>query len=237
MWAAWASFLQAARDVLGLQLPQHAKYQAWEDCAMHGGFRVLHEEFCMVSDFPVQIHKDAQNRPHNDHGPSHEWREGWKLYHIHGRRVEGWIVEHPERITVAHIEQEQNAELRRILIERYGTARYLLDSGARQIQRDDFGVLYRKELTDDEPIVMVRVLNSTPEPDGHLTRTQAEAAFGEFAVASRLETMRKIGVAVDSEPRFKDYFLRVPPDMRTAHQAIAWSFGRNPKQYAPSIET
>lgn len=237
MWAAWAGFLQAARDVLGLQLPVHAKYQAWEDCALHGGFRVLHEEFCMVSDFPMQIHKDAQNRPHNDSGPSHEWRDGWKLYHIHGRRIDGWIIEQPELITVAKIDAERNAEVRRIMIEKYGTSRYLLDSGARQIQRDDFGVLYRKELTDDEPIVMVRVLNSTPEPDGHLTRAQAEEAFGEYAVRSRLDTMGKLGVKVADEPRFKDYFLRVPPTMRSAHEAIAWSFGKTAGDYNPSIES
>lgn len=237
MWASWASFLQAARDVLGLQLPVHEKYQAWEDCAMHGGFRVLHEEFCMVSDFPVRIHKDAQNRPHNDNGPSHEWRDGWKLYHIHGRRIDGWIIEHPERITVQAIDAERNAEVRRIMIEKYGTSRYLLDSGARQIQCDDFGVLYRKELRDDEPIVMIRVLNSTPEPDGILTRKQAEEVFGEAAVMRRLDTMRAIGVPVPDEPLFKEYFLRVPPNTRTAHEGVAWSFGHTPETYSPSIES
>jgi hypothetical protein len=235
--AAWSSFLQAARDVLGLQLPMHANYQAWEDCALHGGFRVLHEEFCMVSDFPVQIHKDAQNRPHNDNGPSHEWRDGWKLYHIHGRRIDGWIVEQPELITVEKIDAELNAEVRRIMIEKYGTSRYLIDSGSRQIQRDDYGVLYRKELNDDEPIVMVRVLNSTPEPDGHLSYADAISAFGADSVTRRLDTMRALGVKIGKEPRFKDYFLRVPPQMRSAHEAIAWTFGKTPETYAPSIES
>ena len=237
MWAAWASFLQAARDVLGLQLPQHARYQAWEDCALHGGFRVLHEEFCIVSDFPVQIHKDAQNRPHNANGPSHEWRDGWKLYHVHGVKIDGWIIEQPEQITVAKIDAERNAEIRRVMIEKYDTARYLLDSGARELQRDDYGVLYRKELDGDEPIVMVRVLNSTPEPDGHLTYQQAIEAFGSHAVHQRLDTMRQLGVHVDTEPRFKDYFLRVPPQMRSAHESVAWSFGKTVDQYAPSIES
>lgn len=237
MWAAFPAYLAAARDVLGLRLPEHKKYQSWEDCALHGGFRVTHEEFCIVSDFPMQIHKDAQNRPHNDRGPSHEWRDGWKLYHIHGVRIDGWIIEQPERITVQAIDAERNAEVRRIMIEKYGTARYLLDSGARQLQRDDYGVLYRKEIPGDEPIVMVRVLNSTPEPDGHLTSAQAAEAFGEHAVRTRLETMKQIGVPVSGTPRFKDYFLRVPPTMRSAHEAIAWSFGRTAKNYAPSIET
>jgi len=56
----------------------------WEECVVHGGFRVLHEDFCMVSDFPEILLKDEQNRPHCENGPSHKWRDGWSLYHWHG---------------------------------------------------------------------------------------------------------------------------------------------------------
>jgi hypothetical protein len=28
------------------------------------------------------------------------------------------------------------------------------------------------------------------------------------------------------------YFLRVPPNMRSAHEAVAWTFGLTPEQYA-----
>jgi hypothetical protein len=34
------------------------------------------------------------------------------------------------------------------------------------VQRDEAGVLWRIELEGDEPLVMVEVVNSTPEPDG-----------------------------------------------------------------------
>lgn len=35
---------------------------------------------------------DEQNRPHCETGPSHEWRDGWKLYHWHGVKVPAhWI--------------------------------------------------------------------------------------------------------------------------------------------------
>lgn len=53
----------------------------------------------------------------------------------------------------------------------------------------------------------------------------------------RLDTMRAIGVQVPDEPLFKEYFLRVPPDTRSAHEACAWSFGKTPEAYAPAIET
>lgn len=38
-----------------------------------------------------------------------------------------------------------------------------------------------------------------------------------------------------STPR--EYFLRVPPDMKTAAQARAWTFGLTPETFAPEIET
>lgn len=237
MWAPMCAYYAAMRDVLGLQLPQFQAYAAWEACAREGGFRVMHPEFCIVSDFPAEIHVDEQNRPHNDHGPSHRWRDGWALYHVHGVRVAEWIVEHPERITVQAIESETNAEVRRVMTERYGTARYLLDSGAVAVATDDYGVLYRKEVPDDEPIVMVRVLNTTPEPDGSLSRAEAEKVFGASAVQRSLDIMRSIDHPVSGEPRWKDYMLRVPPVMQSAHEAVAWTFGKSVDDYAPSIES
>ncbi len=56
---------------------------------------------------------------------------------------------------------------------------------------------------EDEPVVMVEVQNSTPEPDG----------------------------------THKTYFLRVPPTMQTAHEAVAWTFGLGGQQYSPSAES
>jgi hypothetical protein len=89
------------------------------------------------------------------------------------------------------------------MIERYGRARFLTESGAAQIHADDFGILYRKEVTGDEPIVMVKVINATPDPAG----------------------------------TFKDYFLRVPPTMRTAREAVAWTFEKEADAYAPAVQT
>jgi hypothetical protein len=182
MLAAWNCYLTAARDILGLRLPEHEKFAAWEECAIHGGFRYMHEKFCMVCDFPEILTKDDQNRPHGESGPSHRWRDGWELYHWHGVRIEpeqSWIVTHPERITVALIEAESNSEIKRVMLERFGYERYLRESGATVVDEcaDDHplkgartGRLLIKYVGDGEPICMVDVLNSTPEPDGTTKR-------------------------------------------------------------------
>ena len=69
-------------------------------------------------------------------------------------------------ITVKHIQTEENAEVRRVMLERFGQDRYIRESGAQKVSTDDWGTLWRTGLPGDEPLVMVEVINSTPEPDG-----------------------------------------------------------------------
>ena len=70
-------------------------------------------------------------------------------------------------------------------------------------QANETGVLHRKEIPDDEPLVMVKVKNSTAEPDGI----------------------------------FKNYYLRVPPRMTRAKEAVAWTFGERKNKYRSMVET
>jgi hypothetical protein len=69
--------LAAFRDVLGLKLPAHKKLAQWEQFVIEGGMHVMHEEFCIVFDFPEIMRSDERNRPHCADGPSHRWRDGW----------------------------------------------------------------------------------------------------------------------------------------------------------------
>jgi hypothetical protein len=86
----------------------------------------------------------------------------------HGVRVPRYVILTPRDITVEIIQKENNAEVRRVMLERYGVGRYLEDSGARVIHSSGNNILYKQDLPNDESIVCVRVLNSTPEPDGEL---------------------------------------------------------------------
>jgi hypothetical protein len=202
-WSGWVAYISFFRHVAKLPI-DYSKWEHYEAAAVHGGPRIMHKEFCMISDRPEVLTLDEQHRPHNDSGPFCQWRDGSCLYAIHGVRVPGWIVTHPQDITIETIDKETNQEIRRVMVDRYGTARYLIDSKAEEIHRDDWGILYRKDMgSGDEPLVMVKVVNSTPEPDG-----------------SR-----------------KDYFLRVPPDMTTAREAVAWTFDKNQDEYNPEVMT
>ncbi len=173
------------------------------DLARSAGWSVLFWDWAFVSAKPECIHRDELQRLHCETGAAVRYPNGFSVFAIHGVRVPETVVAAPESLTVREIESETNAEVRRVMIERYGPQRYLMDSRAEEIHRDDFGILFRKSSLVDEPLVMVKVVNSTPEPDGS----------------------------------FKDYFLRVPPTMTRARQAVAWTFGKAESDYAPACQT
>ena len=137
MWAGYESFLTGARDVLGLRLPAHANYAHWEQAAIHGGFRVLHPEFCIVSDFPELLKMDAENRPHCETGPSHRWRDGWSLYHWHGVKIPAEWIENKAALSAKTALTWPNVEQRRAACEILGWAAILTELKAKTIDRDD----------------------------------------------------------------------------------------------------
>ena len=173
------------------------------DLARNCGWAVLFWDWAFISEKPELIHCDEQTRLHCETGAALRYPDRFSVYAIHGIRVPEKVVVSPELITISEIESEQNVEVRRVMIDRYGLERFLIDSQAVEIHRDEFGVLYRKEITGDEALVMLKVINSTPEPDGS----------------------------------FKDYFLRVPPQMECAQQAVAWTFGKTEDEYSPALQT
>jgi hypothetical protein len=152
---------------------------------------------------PVKAFFDDRWRLHNPTHAAIEFIDDTRLFVWKGIEVdESWITD-PKKIKMRDIENQGNVELRRVMIEIYGLQNYLLHSGAKKVHEDEYGILYRRELPNDEPLVVVCVHNSTPEPDGDR----------------------------------KKYFLRVPPNIRTARAAVAWTFGMKSGEYKPKKET
>jgi hypothetical protein len=167
-YSGYVSYLSFFRHIAQLPL-DYTHWQHYEAAAVHGGPRVMHEQFCMVSDRPRVLTVDTQSRPHNADGPFCQWSDGTALYAWHGTYVPAWVIEHPERITLARVQSETNAEVRRAMIEKRGWDWYLEALGAQPVQTDICGALYRTEM-DGESVGVVVVRNSTPEPDGTVKR-------------------------------------------------------------------
>lgn len=165
----------------------------------------FYKNICFVCTPATEIHCNERGNLHSRTSSALRFGDGYAIYSWDGATVEPYVIEQPELITVEDITKEPNAAVRRIKILRYGEGRYLQDAGAQLVHQDKFGSLFIETTPhrDDEPLAMVKVVNSTPEPDGS----------------------------------YKEYFIRVPPEITSARDAIAWTFGLNGDEYDPSQQT
>jgi hypothetical protein len=199
--ASWLSFYDYFRTECNLE--ECNRLEGYYNLAEKIGWFFPSEDFCIITAKPCSINLDDQGRLHSEDSYAIEYLDGCAYCSFHGVRVPDYVILEPEKITVEDIDSEQNIEVRRVKITQYGQEKYIMDSDAKLIHEDDWGKLYRKDLGEDEPIVMVKVVNSTAEPDGS----------------------------------FKDYFIRVRPDVTTAHEAVASTFLLEVDDYEPLAET
>ncbi|MEW2140150.1 DUF6745 domain-containing protein [Streptomyces sp. NPDC005409] len=134
--------------------------------ARSAGWWWPYEMLAVVCERPVELHRDEAGRLDRGDGPALAFPDGFALHAWRGMPVPADFLAGLEGLTPERIRDEENAELRRVMLEHYGYERYLTASGAEPVHRDGTGVLWRIPLPDDEDVVMVEVVNSTPEPDG-----------------------------------------------------------------------
>ena len=215
-WGPWVSFLSFFRHVVKLPL-DYSKWAHYETLAERSGPRIMTPDFCMISDRPEVLTVDEQNRPHNDTGPFCRWRDGTALYSVHGVRVPMWVIEHPERITVETIHAEQNAEIRRVMIERYGLSRYVRDAQFVVVDADLDPLGQPRRLLRRGDTLVVELTNSTVDADG--TRR-----------------VYHVPCEPDLRPMYLDGGLGDPQDL-TALNAVASTYGCTGEEYRLDYET
>ncbi|MFB7224763.1 DUF6745 domain-containing protein [Streptomyces sp. NPDC056227] len=136
------------------------------EVARHAGWWWPYERTVVISERPETLHRDEAGRLDSGDGPALSYCDGFALYAWRGMPVPAEFLAELTALTPERIREEENAELRRVMLEFYGYDRYLTESGAEPVHRDETGILWRIALDGDEDVVMVEVVNSTPEPDG-----------------------------------------------------------------------
>jgi len=196
-WIAFYNYFRAI-GIDGIE-PLDGIKKLTESC----GWWWPYANLAFITERPLELYRDNRGNLHSEKGMAIRYADGWGIYAWHGIMVPEYVISLPEGISFELINQEPNAEVRRVLIERFGLDNYLKNGNVIKVHADSCGTLYRMNLKGDEPILVVRVVNSTAEPDGV----------------------------------FKEYFLRVPPNMVRARQAVAWTFGLTEEEYSPIAET
>ena len=161
----------------------------------------MHEDFCIVSDFPEILRVDDEDRPHCESGPSHRWRDGWELYYWHGTRIPDEWIKDKSSLTAEIAITHENIELRRAACEILGWANVLKSLSSTTINKDD------------DPEV------------GELLYVEIPDIGRERFLLVRCGTGR-------------DFALPVPPEMKTALEANAWTFGFDADTFlTPEVRT
>ena len=158
-----------------------------------------------------------RRRLHREDGPALD-SDLEDLYFWHGVLVPSFVVIRPELIELAHINGEENSEVRRVMIERYGPGRYITESHAEKVHADDFGILWRVPQPNDDPLMVCQVVNSTPEPDG---------SFKDYWLMVHHEL----------RPLLSDEGELGWPQELTARNAVASTFGLTGAEYVPEFQS
>lgn len=225
-WYWGAAIVSFFRDVCHLELPGDTwdRAMANQKTIESACWWYPHTRFVMVSERPSEIHLEkveneqgTQHRLHHDSRAAVSWPDRWGVWASHGTRVPQHVIEKPETITIQEIENETNIEVRRVMQEKIGWERYILESGAKLLHTDEFGALYQKTFEDDETLTMVHVTNGSLEPDG---------------------SRRKFMLMVHPElrPLLSDGSLGEPQEM-TARAAVASTYGLRAEDYEPYVRT
>ena len=227
-WGAWDAYLWGFYDAgrqLGVIYDQQNNDALNDHCVItrNCGWIYPFADFCILTDRPSQILRDDRNRLHSENDAALLYRDGYGIWAHHGVRVPSWVIDTPSNITAAKIESEENQEIRRVMMSRYrlgedvfGAAAYLRDAGGEIVDHDDkWGTLRCKHRHGDSDVMIVEVVNNTPERDG---------SFKHYWLRVHPE-LRPIRAMPDGTMQIGE------PQLPTAHNAVASTWGKRGEEF------
>lgn len=169
-------------------------HEVARDLATNAWWTWFGENLVLCCEGPTVQRRDSRLRFHAEDGPAIVFGDGVSIYALEGYEADKRAVMQPHTLTVDEIDSEPNADLRRILMARFGFGRYLNETGAEVVHMD-----------------MVDVV-------------RGDRAFGAMPRALLRDKRQRMWlVGTDGSTR-RVYYMRVPGTVTTcaeAHQALA----------------
>lgn len=158
-WSAWDSFISFFRHIAKLDL-DYSKWDHWETASLHSSFRIMHKDFCIISDRPRVLTVNDKNQPHNETGPFCKWSDGSSLYSLNGVRVPAWLVETPAKdIDISLLLKETNAQVRAEIVRKVGINRVVAELKSEVIDKQDDYELLLLDLGDGRKREFLKMKN------------------------------------------------------------------------------
>jgi hypothetical protein len=163
---------------------------------------VPHQHVCWVAERPDMLLTDLRGRLHCADGPALRYRDGWSVHAWKGVRVPAWMIEHPEKITPFEISDTFDPVLRNTMIDIMTPERFIATGVVACVSKDAAGILWRKHWS------------------------HRGVTIGSWSA------VEVVNGTPEPDGSQKRYLLTVPAQVRTAQEAVAWTYGLSVKQYS-----
>lgn len=161
-WVATGSFCDYCISVLNYEPPEEQQEQ-WETFQLlvkECGWVYVFYDLCLVCDRPRILSFDNQQRLHAEGAPAIQYADGFNVYVHRGRRLsEKYGKVHPHEWRSQWLLEEDNAELRRVLIQGIGYARICQELEAQELDTwQEYTLLKIANNLDIEPIHLLKMI-------------------------------------------------------------------------------
>lgn len=208
--ASWSDFCISVKKETYWQRESTIPLSLFKYC----GWIFPFESICIICNRPSQLSLDGEARLHAEGEPAIQFADGYSLYSYHGVTLpEKYGRLHPEQWQAQWLIEEDNAELRRVLIQGIGYSRICQE-------------LQATELDSWQEYTLIRV---DADIDG-VNYSDFEAIDDSF----QREPIYLLKMTCPSTEFV--HAMRVPPDMQSAREAIRWvNWGINSEEF--SVQT
>jgi hypothetical protein len=170
---------------------------------------------------------EGRRRLHNDQYAALE-SDVENLYFLHGVLVPAFVVTRPGWITIKHIRDEDNAEVRRIMIERMGWNKFCSEAKLKVIHTDT--------LTAQFPALPVsETVHADMRGVTSYRRGEEVAELLESEDFKDFEDRPLKFVRVSDPSTGEHYVLRVWPSNTRVYEAVGQTFGMSEAEYKSQI--
>ena len=147
---------------------------------------------------------------------------------MNGVLVPAFIVVRPDLITIKHVRDEDNAEVRRVMIERMGWDKFCLEAKLKVIHTDKLTANFPSLPVSETVHADMRAITSY-RPGIEVAELLESEEFKDF------DDRPLKFVRVTDPSTGEKYTLRVWPSNVRAYEAVAQTFGMNEDQYKQSV--
>ncbi|MEG3920423.1 hypothetical protein QUA07_15010 [Microcoleus sp. T3_A4] len=118
LWAAYGSLLDFCISVLNLPHSYAKNWIVFQSIVRDCGWIYPYDKVCIVCSKPIALFADSNHRLHAEGTPAVQFADGVSIYAYHGVILPEWYGRlHPHQWQSKWVLKEQNAEVRRALIQ------------------------------------------------------------------------------------------------------------------------